>query len=143
MSARPQLEMFGAAEPADPLIGLVVQLQRQCRCGSDLSHVGPGSGPHRASLHCARCGHHNGWLSQEVAKLLSSLRDAVSACEPLAMRLRAPRYLLFAPPCHPVNGSRADRNNASDVSGLTEGVAMKCGAGSTWECTPSVAGGET
>ena len=71
MSARPQLEMFGAAEPADPLVGLVVQLQRQCRCGSDLFHVGPGSGPHRASLHCARCGHHNGWLSQEVAKFLT------------------------------------------------------------------------
>jgi hypothetical protein len=39
--------------------------------------------------------------------------------------------------------SRADRSNASDISGLTEGVTMKCGAGSAWECTPSGAGGET
>jgi hypothetical protein len=74
MSALLQLDMFGGgAEPADPLIGLTVQLPRQCRCGSELSHIGPGSGPHRASLHCARCGHHNGRLPQEAARFLTDV----------------------------------------------------------------------
>jgi hypothetical protein len=90
MNAFPQLDMFGAAEPADPLIGLVVQLPRQCRCGSDVSHVGLGSGPHRASLHCAQCGHHNGWLSQEVAKFLTDTIERFGRpTEPICVRVHA------------------------------------------------------
>ena len=87
MNAHPQLEMFGAATPVDSLVRLVVQLPRQCRCGSNLSHIGPSSGPHRASLHCAQCGHHSGWLSQEVAKFLTDTIERFGRpTEPIRVR---------------------------------------------------------
>jgi hypothetical protein len=36
-------------------------------------HVGPGGGPHRASLHCVVCCRNCGWLSHETAKFLSAV----------------------------------------------------------------------
>lgn len=34
------------------------------RCQHPGPHtIGPGSGPHKASLHCGACGHHIDWLS--------------------------------------------------------------------------------
>jgi hypothetical protein len=35
--------------------------------------VGPGCGPHRASLHCSLCGCHCGWLSNEISNFLTSV----------------------------------------------------------------------
>ena len=58
---------------ADPLVGIVVNLPRQCQCGHDVVHVGPGRGPHRASLQCALCGRHCGWLSHKTAPFLSAV----------------------------------------------------------------------
>jgi hypothetical protein len=58
---------------ADPLVGIKVNLPRQCPCGHDMLHVGPGRGPHRASLQCARCGRHCGWLSHKTANFLSAV----------------------------------------------------------------------
>ena len=77
----------------DPLLGIKVQLPRHCQCGHDMLHVGPGGGPHRASLHCVVCGRHCGWLSQETAKFLSAVierfgRPTVPVC------VRVPRGTL-------------------------------------------------
>jgi len=58
---------------ADPLTGVEVHLPRHCRCGNNILHIGPGRGPHRASLHCPRCGRHCGWLSNEAAKFLTAV----------------------------------------------------------------------
>jgi hypothetical protein len=65
------LDLFDAN--ADPLIGIAIKVPRRCQCGHDLFHVGPGRGGHRASLHCARCRHHCGWLSYQTAKFLSDV----------------------------------------------------------------------
>jgi hypothetical protein len=66
----PQLDTF---HNADPLIGLEIKLPRHCRCGHDMLRVGPGRDPHRASLHCARCGRLCGWLSPKTANFLSDV----------------------------------------------------------------------
>jgi hypothetical protein len=65
-----QLDVF---HNVDPLVGLKVNLPRQCPCGHDTLHVGPGRGPHRASLLCARCGRDSGWLSHKTATFLSAV----------------------------------------------------------------------
>jgi hypothetical protein len=68
--SRLQLNMF---HNVNPLVGIKVNLPRQCPCGHDMLHVGPGRGPHKASLQCARCGRHCGWLSHKAAKFLSEV----------------------------------------------------------------------
>jgi hypothetical protein len=65
-----QLDMF---LNADPLVGIEINLPRHCPCGHDMLHVGPGRGPHRASLQCVRCGRHCGWLSHKTANFLSAV----------------------------------------------------------------------
>jgi hypothetical protein len=75
---------------ADPLVGLKVNLPRQCPRGHDTLHVSPGRGPHRASLQCARCGRHCGWLSHKVAKFLCDVIGRFG--KPIApVRVRVPR----------------------------------------------------
>jgi len=66
---------LGNLHNVDPLVGLKVNLPRQCQCGHDVVHVGPGRGPHRASLQCALCGRHCGWLSHKAAKFLADVID--------------------------------------------------------------------
>jgi hypothetical protein len=67
-----QLDIF---HNADPLVGIEINLPRQCPCGHDMLHLGPGRGPHRASLQCARCKRHCGWLSQKTANFLFEVID--------------------------------------------------------------------
>jgi hypothetical protein len=59
-----QTDLFGApAGPADPIIGLTVDMQDPCKCGDTIMVIGTGRGPHKASLHCRACGNHRGWMS--------------------------------------------------------------------------------
>ena len=58
---------------ADPLVGIEINLPRHCQCGHNMLHVGPGRDPHRASVRCARCGRHCGWLSHKTANFLSAV----------------------------------------------------------------------
>jgi len=75
-------------EDADPLVGIEVNLPRHCQCGHDLLLVGPDRGPHRASLHCARCRRHCGWLSNEAAKFLCDVVQHFGRpTEPVRVRL--------------------------------------------------------
>jgi hypothetical protein len=90
-----QLNLFNAA---DPLIGVEVSLPQHCQCGHDKLHIGPGRGPHRASLHCARCRCHCGWLSNESAKFLSDVieyfgRPTVPVCVRVPPRVTAERVV--------------------------------------------------
>jgi hypothetical protein len=74
---------------ADPLVGIVVNLPRHCQRGHDMCRVGPGRDPHRASLQCARCGRHRGWLSHKTANFLSAVIARFG--RPVApVRVRAP-----------------------------------------------------
>jgi hypothetical protein len=48
-----------------PLIPEPVQAYPCGHCGSDLSYVFPGSGPHAGKLACANCRRFIRWVSQE------------------------------------------------------------------------------
>jgi hypothetical protein len=67
-----QLDKF---HNVDRLVGITVNMPRHCQCGNDMLHVGPGRGPHRASLQCAQCGRHCGWLSHKTANFLADVID--------------------------------------------------------------------
>jgi hypothetical protein len=68
-----QLDLVGTPtpQPPDRLHGLLAQLPKPCRCGAELTIVGPGKGPHAASLHCAECQTHRGWISHATYKFLT------------------------------------------------------------------------
>src|SRR5262249_32624221 len=73
-----------------PVVGIQINLPRHCQCGHDVLHVCSGRGPHRASLQCARCGRHCGWLSHIVAKFLSEVIEHFG--KPIAfVQVRVPR----------------------------------------------------
>jgi hypothetical protein len=83
----------------DPLVGIEVNLPRHCPCGNDMLHVGPGRNPHCASLHCARCQHHCGWISNEVAKFLCDVITHFGRpTEPVRVRLAKSSLSSSAPP---------------------------------------------
>ena len=71
MTAKPDL--FTAALPTDPVIGLSVELSDVCKCGGIVALTGAGRGPHRASLHCSSCGAHRGWLSRKAYSFVSRI----------------------------------------------------------------------
>jgi hypothetical protein len=61
-------------QPA-PLIGLKIRLRRTIdvpcgECGETVVVIGDGAGPHIASLRCAACNRHRGWLPKTVAEFL-------------------------------------------------------------------------
>lgn len=58
-----QRDNKAVAALADPLIGLIVTLPDRCKCGTHEAIVGPGAGPHLASLRCGACEAHRGWMS--------------------------------------------------------------------------------
>jgi hypothetical protein len=60
---------------APVLTGLRMQLKRTkdvpCGvCGQTVIVIEKGAGPHVASLHCASCDRHRGWLPKAIADLL-------------------------------------------------------------------------
>ena len=68
-----QLDLFATTAPADPRVSPAVELSDVCKCGGSLAQIGPGSGPHCASLRCASCGAHRGWLSEEAYRFVSRI----------------------------------------------------------------------
>jgi hypothetical protein len=73
---RRQLNLFAEPSPAptDPLIGLAVRLPHDpCRCGTNVAEIGPGKGPHLASLSCRACGAHRGWISHTTHEFLTAI----------------------------------------------------------------------
>jgi hypothetical protein len=60
------------------LIGLRIELERNidgpCAvCGDTAVVIGSSAGPHVASLRCACCDRHRGWLPKTVADFLTDL----------------------------------------------------------------------
>jgi hypothetical protein len=58
---------------SSPIEGLRVKLPRQCKCGCRMFVTGPGKATHAASLLCASCSRHSGWLSGESARFLQKI----------------------------------------------------------------------
>jgi hypothetical protein len=76
---------------ADPLVGIEVNLPHHCPCGNGALRIGPGRGPHRASLHCTWCGRHCGWVSNPTAKFLSDIiKHFGRPIEPVCVRPAKP-----------------------------------------------------
>jgi hypothetical protein len=85
------LPLEDTSPPSDnPLVGLVVDLQQPCRCGAYVVVIGPGKGPHLASLRCEACDVHRGWLSQQSHSFISkTIEQFGSTTEPIKVRRRA------------------------------------------------------
>jgi hypothetical protein len=75
----------------DPLIGLVVDLQEPCsKCGASVVVIGPGKGPHLASLRCEACDAHRGWLAQQTHRSISeTIEHNGRMAEPIKVRRAA------------------------------------------------------
>jgi hypothetical protein len=59
--------------PPDPLAGTTVRLPNRCRCGARIAEIGAGAGPHVASLYCASCRWHRGWLSGNAHAFIAEI----------------------------------------------------------------------
>jgi hypothetical protein len=69
-----QLALFDAPKtPADQLVGSQVKLPDPCECGCGIATVGPGKAQHKASLTCASCGRHRGWLSHNTYAFIAEI----------------------------------------------------------------------
>ena len=90
-SVHAQLDLFGTAAPADPLLGLAVKLPNTCsKCGDLVAIVGPGKPPHCASLLCRSCGLHRGWISRANYTFLNEIINKFGApSEPIVFRTRS------------------------------------------------------
>jgi len=90
--------------------------------------AGPGCGAQRASLHCVRCGHQRGWLSNEIAKFLSDVIEHFG--RPIApVRVRMPQT---TPELRPPTGARRQpfrtsvrKNRRTNAGTSTEEKIMK------------------
>jgi hypothetical protein len=84
-----QLQFSSADPPAapDPLLGLSVELPGVCGCAATTALIGTGTGPHRASLHCASCSRHRGWVTHTTAAFILKLIDQFGRpTEPIIVR---------------------------------------------------------
>jgi hypothetical protein len=68
----------GKMTDTTPLLGLRIHLKRTidvpcCACGETIVVIGKSTGSHAASLHCASCERHRGWLPTTVADFLTDL----------------------------------------------------------------------
>jgi len=56
------LDLFGRHEP---LLNRTLCMDQVCGCGSNVTLICPGRGPHAAALRCRNCDRHRQWLSHE------------------------------------------------------------------------------
>jgi hypothetical protein len=56
------LDLFGHHEP---LLNRTLCMDQACGCGSNVTLICPGRGPHAAELRCRNCDRHRQWLSHE------------------------------------------------------------------------------
>jgi hypothetical protein len=65
----------GKMTDATPLLGLRIRLKRPIdvpcgACGETIVVIGKSTGSHAASLHCASCERHRGWLPKALTEFL-------------------------------------------------------------------------
>ena len=64
----------GITDPSNPAFGLKVVMQSVCpKCRNRLAIIGPGEGPHTASLTCTRCRHARGWLAKQETDFINKI----------------------------------------------------------------------
>src|SRR5262249_8329481 len=71
-------DLFGGITmPSTSIVGLMVVLEERpaCACGSFEATIGASAGPHCASLLCAYCQRHRGWLSAETFSFVTEIAD--------------------------------------------------------------------
>jgi hypothetical protein len=64
------LDLFGRH---DPLLGRALCMDQACGCGSNVTLIGPGRGPHDPELRCRNCDRHRQWLSHEDYRLCGAV----------------------------------------------------------------------
>ncbi len=71
-----QLDFFaGTTAPSTSMVGLLIRLPRECRCGSVEFTIGSSKNFHHAGLFCADCGAHGGWMSGESFSFINGIID--------------------------------------------------------------------
>jgi hypothetical protein len=81
---------------APELTGLRIRLERTTDvpcgvCGQTVVVIGNGAGPHVASLHCASCDRHRGWLPKAIADFLLGTINRFGR-PPEAITIRNPEF---------------------------------------------------
>jgi hypothetical protein len=57
----------------DPLLGRVLCMDQVCACGSNVTLICQGRGPHAAKLRCRNCDRHRQWLSHEDFRICGTV----------------------------------------------------------------------
>jgi hypothetical protein len=60
---------------ASPIVGMKVQLQRACTCGSFIGVIGSSAGRHANRLLCASCNTFRAWLGHREADFLTAISE--------------------------------------------------------------------
>jgi hypothetical protein len=82
---------------SSPLVGLTVAIERHIICCDNTMIIGAGTAMHAASLRCAKCGRHRGWmpaaavpfLEQTVAHFGRRTEPIILRAEHMAMATKA------------------------------------------------------
>jgi hypothetical protein len=65
-----QLDQFAECSTA---FGLRVDVYGKCKCGSTITLISAGNGPHLAELRCESCDAHRGSVSQSTYRFISKI----------------------------------------------------------------------
>ena len=95
---------------ATPIIGLRISLERTvdtpCVCGETAVNIGQGTAPHAASLYCASCDRHRGWLPRAIAEfVLDVVRWFGRPADAVALR-NSPEFAQANEAAHPVQAQQ-------------------------------------
>jgi hypothetical protein len=82
------LQFFAADPNPDPIIGLLVHPDDDCRdCGEQTAVIEAGQPPHAGALVCYACGKHRGWLPRRVRDfIIETINQFGRPTEPIAYR---------------------------------------------------------
>ena len=79
-------------DPEYPVLGLKVVMPGACpKCGNHLGIIGPGTrkGAYVASLNCARCCRHCGWLAKQEADFINKIISTFGRpTAPIVLRIK-------------------------------------------------------
>ena len=64
------VDLFGRH---DPLLGRALRMDQACGCGSNVSLICTGRGPHAAELRCRNCDRHRQWVSHEDYRICGAV----------------------------------------------------------------------
>jgi hypothetical protein len=64
------IDLFGRH---DPLLGRVLCMDQACPCGSNVTIICAGTGPHAAALRCRNCNRHRQWLSHQDYRICGAV----------------------------------------------------------------------